>query len=62
MVPPSPAPKTIESTTPSAWRCGATASAWYGAPVSVSATTLFGSATTMPAAIRYLASIGWVHS
>ncbi len=54
--------KAIEERRVNAVRWGATARTVAGASRSVPPTTLLGSATTMPAAIRYLASGGWVHS
>ena len=54
--------KTIEFGRVCAVRCGATAMAVAGASRSVPPTTLFGSAATIPAAMRYFASGGWVHS
>ena len=56
------APKTTDSAIPSSARWDATAMALNGAVSDAWSMTLFGSATTMPAAIRYLASIGCVHS
>jgi len=56
------APNTIDSAIPSSARWDATASAVNGAASDVWPMILFGSAATMPAAMRYLASIGWVHS
>src|SRR5918999_5175539 len=54
--------KATERGCPSDERAGAIASAPGGSSTSVSETMRLGSATTMPAAMRYLASIGWVHS
>ena len=54
--------KTTDRSYPIDDRCGATAIEGDGPSSRVLPTTLFGSATTMPAAMRYLASIGCVHS
>ena len=43
-------------------RCGATVRATGGASRSALPLTWFGSASSIPAAIRYLPSMGWVHS
>src|SRR5688572_12674297 len=59
---PAAAVKATDRSRPTDDRAGATAMDGDGASSSLLPTTLFGSATTMPAAIRYLASIGCVHS
>src|SRR6187401_613844 len=62
VAPPPAAVKTTDLSCPSDDRCGATAIDGDGPSRSLLPTTLFGSASTMPPAIRYLASIGCVHS
>ena len=62
VVPPPAAVKTTDPSRPSDDRCGAMAIDGDGPSRSLLPTTLFGSASRMPPAIRYFASMGCVHS